>query len=266
MPTLIILRGNTPDREIELGAQTLRIGRGDQNDVVLPDPGKSVSRFHAELRAEQGTFFVVDLNSQNGVWVAGRRVPQARLEPGVPVVLGTYQLVLKPEQLATPSATEATVLMSQVAAAPPSPATVVAPMPPPAPTPAQSPAPLPAPTPAPLLPRAPAQTPAPPPPQPPPRMAAATKAAPRPAPRPAATTKPVTPAKSTKPVTPGGRGIVKWLLIGGSAVLVLAAVIVAGPADAGRQSSFGVGGARARPDASRAARRRTGGAASRTAG
>jgi hypothetical protein len=225
VPTLIILRGNTPDREIELGAQTLRIGRGDQNDVVLPDPGKSVSRFHAELRAEQGTFLVVDLNSQNGVWVAGRRVPQVRLEPGVPVVLGTYQLVLKPERLATPSATEATVLMSQAAAGPPSTATVVAPIPPPAPTPAQSPDPLAAPTPAPLLPRAPAPTPAPPPPHPPPRTAAATKAAPQPAPRPAATTKPVTPAKSTKPVTPGGRGIVKWLLIGGSAVLILAAVI-----------------------------------------
>ena len=77
MATLVILRGSTPDREIEIGERTLRLGRGDQNDVVLPDPAKSVSRFHAELRVEQGRFVVVDLNSQNGVWVAGRRVPQA---------------------------------------------------------------------------------------------------------------------------------------------------------------------------------------------
>jgi hypothetical protein len=221
VPTLIILRGNTPDREIELGAQTLRIGRGDQNDIVLPDPGKSVSRFHAELRAEQGTFFVVDLNSQNGVWVAGRRVPQVKLEPGVPVVLGTYQLVLKPERQAAPSATDATVLMPQAAAGPPGAATMVAPIPPPAPMPARPPAT----TPAPLPPRTPAPPPAPPPPQPPPRMAAAVKAAPKPAPRPAAPAKPVTPARSTKP--PGGRGIVKWLLVGGSAVVVLAAAIAA---------------------------------------
>ncbi len=102
MATLILLRGGTPDREIEIGERTLRLGRGDQNDVVLPDPGKSVSRFHAELRVEQGRFIVVDLNSQNGVWVGGRRVPQVALEPGVPVVLGTYQLILKPERLAQP--------------------------------------------------------------------------------------------------------------------------------------------------------------------
>ena len=111
MATLVILRGNTPDREIELGAHTLRIGRGDQNDVVLPDPAKSVSRFHAELRAEQGTFIVVDLNSQNGVWAAGRRVPKASLEPGVPVVLGSYRLVLKQESPPVPAPTDATLIV-----------------------------------------------------------------------------------------------------------------------------------------------------------
>ena len=211
MPTLVILRGNTPDREIELGAHTLRIGRGDQNDVVLPDPAKSVSRFHAELRAEQGTFIVVDLNSQNGVWVAGRRVPQATLEPGVPVLLGTYQLVLKPERLAAPSATDATVMVSQEAAAPPSAATMVAPMPRPDPPPPPAPPPLPPPTP---------------PPTPPPIRAAA-KVAPKPAPPPAAHAKPATPARSTTPAKPGGSGILKWLLIGGSAVLILG-VVVAG--------------------------------------
>jgi hypothetical protein len=92
---LIIYRGDTLDREIELGERSARIGRGDQNEIVLPDPAKSVSRFHAELRFEQGSFTIVDLNSQNGIWVAGRRVHQAILEPDVPVVLGTYRLMLR---------------------------------------------------------------------------------------------------------------------------------------------------------------------------
>ncbi len=208
MPTLIILRGSAPDREIELGAHTLRIGRGDQNDVVLPDPGKSVSRFHAELRAEQGAFVVVDLNSQNGVWVGGRRVPQVTLEPGVPVALGTYQIVLKPERPATPSSSDATVLVSQAAAGPTSSATMVAPLPAAAATP--------------VSPRTPPAQP------PPPRIPAATTAAPKPAPRPAAPARPAAPVRPTKPASQGGRGIMKWLLIGGSAVLVLAAAIAAG--------------------------------------
>ncbi len=85
MAKLIIFRGSTRDREIEIGERTVRIGRGDQNDIVLHRPGQVLSRFHAELRAEQGGYVIVDLNSQNG-GVAGRRVPQATLEPGVPVV------------------------------------------------------------------------------------------------------------------------------------------------------------------------------------
>ena len=86
-----------------------RIGRGDDNEIVLADPTKSVSRLHAELRFEQGKYSVVDLNSQNGVWVAGRRVPKAELEPGVPVVLGSYKLVLKEERPPAPEISEATV-------------------------------------------------------------------------------------------------------------------------------------------------------------
>ena len=134
MATLILLHGSTPDREIEIGERTLRLGRGDQNDVVLPDPGKSVSRFHAELRVEQGRFIVVDLNSQNGVWVGGRRVPQAALEPGVPVVLGTYQLILlKPERLAQPDASDATVVTGTGTPPLVRQATEIAPMPAPVP-------------------------------------------------------------------------------------------------------------------------------------
>jgi pSer/pThr/pTyr-binding forkhead associated (FHA) protein len=182
--TLILLHGSTPDREIEIGERTLRLGRGDQNDVVLPDPGKSVSRFHAELRVEQGRFIVVDLNSQNGVWVAGRRVPQVALEPGVPVVLGTYQLILKPERLAQPDMSDATVV----------PATDIAPMP--APVPVAPPKP------------------------------AVTAKSPLPA-TPAAPAKPSAQAKPAKQAQPGGRGVLKWALIGGAAVLVLVGGIAA---------------------------------------
>jgi hypothetical protein len=111
VPRLAIYRGETFDREVELGQGSARIGRGDQNEIALPDPAKSVSRFHAELRFEQGRYVIVDLNSQNGTWVAGRRVQQALLEPGVPVILGTFRLVLVPDPVPEASdAGEATIV------------------------------------------------------------------------------------------------------------------------------------------------------------
>lgn len=252
MAKLIIYRGDTLDREIDLGERNARVGRGDQNDIVLPDPAKSVSRFHAELRFEQGKYSIVDLNSQNGTWVAGRRVPQATLEPGVPVVLGTYRLVLKQEQAPPPSDTgEATLIAS---AAPPEPSTAativgasrpVIPAPPPkveAPPPPPPPAPKPEPVPAPK-PERPA---APPPPEPPPPKVEPPKPAPTPEPPPppkAAPPKPAPPkveppkpaappvpppkpAVKPAPAKPAGKGMSKGLLIGGFVLLVL--VVLAG--------------------------------------
>lgn len=91
---LALYRGDAPDRYVDLPEGDVRIGRAHENDVVLEDPGKAVSRFHAELRHEHGRYVIVDLNSQNGVWIAERRVTREPLEPGVAVTIGPYRLVL----------------------------------------------------------------------------------------------------------------------------------------------------------------------------
>lgn len=106
MPKLTIHRGPTLIREIELGEVDLRIGRGEENDVVLPDETKGVSRFHAELRREGGQYSLIDLNSQNGLWVGGRKVQKITLEAGVRVTLATYTLMLVAQAAAaeTPAA------------------------------------------------------------------------------------------------------------------------------------------------------------------
>jgi len=93
--TLLIFKGETIDRTVPLPDGDVRIGRGTQNDVVLEDPGKSVSRFHAELRFENGQFWILDLNSQNGTWVDGERIQKVRLSPGMPVVIGAYRLLIE---------------------------------------------------------------------------------------------------------------------------------------------------------------------------
>lgn len=62
-----------PTAVMRAPARTLRIGRADDNDIVLAD--LSVSRHHAELRnADGGRYEVLDLDSHNGTFLNGARV------------------------------------------------------------------------------------------------------------------------------------------------------------------------------------------------
>jgi ABC-type multidrug transport system ATPase subunit/ABC-type multidrug transport system permease subunit len=70
-----------------LPTRTVRIGRADDNDLVIDD--LVVSRDHAELRAlPDGTYEIVDLGSHNGTYLNGRPVTSALLGPGDIVGIG----------------------------------------------------------------------------------------------------------------------------------------------------------------------------------
>jgi pSer/pThr/pTyr-binding forkhead associated (FHA) protein len=90
---LVVFRDGVVHRALELGARGVTIGRGLQNDLVLEDPDRTISRFHAEVRQETGGWVLLDLNSQNGTWVESRRVDRVELKAGVPVAIGRYSLV-----------------------------------------------------------------------------------------------------------------------------------------------------------------------------
>jgi tetratricopeptide (TPR) repeat protein len=92
---LRIYRDDKLERTVELPVHDLRIGRGAENDLVLEDAGKTVSRFHAELRIEGDQYVVIDLNSQNGTWIDGRRVQRAAVAPGTTIALGHFRLVIE---------------------------------------------------------------------------------------------------------------------------------------------------------------------------
>lgn len=94
MAKLVIFRGDSVETELHLGREAVRIGRDERNTVVLND--KSVSRFHAEVRQEGGTFYIVDTKSRNGVLMNGHQIKgKAALTLGAPVTLGAYELVLE---------------------------------------------------------------------------------------------------------------------------------------------------------------------------
>lgn len=63
-----------------LPTRTVRIGRADDNDLVIDD--LVVSRHHAELRAQpDGSYEIADLGSHNGTYLNGRPVTSAPSAP-----------------------------------------------------------------------------------------------------------------------------------------------------------------------------------------
>src|SRR4051794_27967363 len=71
---LRILDGPGAGMEYALAGPVVRLGRGDENDIVLQDG--NCSRVHAEVvRDGSGRFVVRDLGSRNGIFVNRKKVP-----------------------------------------------------------------------------------------------------------------------------------------------------------------------------------------------
>jgi FHA domain-containing protein len=66
------------------------IGRSQRCDYVLSDP--NVSRRHFELQLRDNDWYVVDLDSTNGVSINGRRIATSQLSPGDEIVAGSSSL------------------------------------------------------------------------------------------------------------------------------------------------------------------------------
>jgi pSer/pThr/pTyr-binding forkhead associated (FHA) protein len=60
-------RGAAGDAERELDAPVVRIGRGTENEMVIDET--AISRVHARVEGEAGTWRIVDLGSTNGTSV-----------------------------------------------------------------------------------------------------------------------------------------------------------------------------------------------------
>jgi ABC transport system ATP-binding/permease protein len=71
-------------------------GRDPRNDVVLDHP--VVSRFHAALEWQAGTWLIKDLNSSNGTFVNERAMQQCLLQAGDMLHIGPYEFQLTPEE------------------------------------------------------------------------------------------------------------------------------------------------------------------------
>jgi hypothetical protein len=89
----IVLEVNGKKHELDQVETT--IGRSKDCDIQLADP--NVSRRHAEVRQEGAAYWVVDLDSTNGMEVNGRRLKRAKLRQGDRITLGSTELLFRRE-------------------------------------------------------------------------------------------------------------------------------------------------------------------------
>lgn len=85
-PALPLLRLTCQGKVTEWNDGPVRIGRAPDNQVVADDA--SLSRHHVEINLTRHGWVLRDLDSANGVWRDGTRLPNVTLRTGDEVLLG----------------------------------------------------------------------------------------------------------------------------------------------------------------------------------
>jgi hypothetical protein len=83
-------------QRLRVDKRSVLLGRSRECDIQIEDA--NVSRRHAELRQEGTSFWIVDLDSTNGLEVNGKRVKRAKLDPGDSFTIGSTELTFSTER------------------------------------------------------------------------------------------------------------------------------------------------------------------------
>ncbi len=88
-PFLEEVVGSDRGRIFEIVSANMKIGRTEENDVVVPS--NSVSKHHAAIeRSEEGYYVIRDLGSKNGIQVNGRPVESVQLSHRDLIQIGDF--------------------------------------------------------------------------------------------------------------------------------------------------------------------------------
>ncbi|KUK46104.1 MAG: FHA domain-containing protein [Anaerolinea thermophila] len=94
------LQDEIPDRayliiggseNFSLEKSVIDIGRHSDNDLILSEP--HVSRHHAQLRAINKRYVIFDVGSTGGLFINGKKISQATLQPGDVIRIGMVNLI-----------------------------------------------------------------------------------------------------------------------------------------------------------------------------
>ncbi len=92
MPRLKLTTPDGASLEFEIPAGSSRIGRAEDNDIVVPDG--SVSSYHGEITLTDSGIHIHDRGSTNGTHVNGQRVEEADIPWGGAFMLGNCKSML----------------------------------------------------------------------------------------------------------------------------------------------------------------------------
>lgn len=105
MPRLKLTTPDGASLEFEIPAEKSRIGRAEDNDIVIPDG--SVSSYHGEITLTDSGIHFHDRGSTNGTHVNGERVEEADIPWGGDFKLGNCPTVLVGDGVEPEAAEEA---------------------------------------------------------------------------------------------------------------------------------------------------------------
>jgi TolB protein len=115
-PRLEVTRGENTGETYKVKLTT-RIGRERDNNIILADP--KVSRYHAEIKLQNGVWTLIDLDSANKTYVNGAPITApVALQPGDRLGFGELELTFRVPGIAT-TETEVPRRAKTPAAAPP---------------------------------------------------------------------------------------------------------------------------------------------------
>lgn len=104
---LIIRQPGHPDRVVRVRKGETRLGRAEDNDIVLSDVG--VSRRHARIMLRDDELRYTDLGSGNGSYYRGRRVDEQNLSDHDEIMIDPFVLTFRVRGAGQPSIEEQTL-------------------------------------------------------------------------------------------------------------------------------------------------------------
>jgi hypothetical protein len=93
MPRLVMMEDDKPGTEHVLKAGITVLGRSPKSDIQLPF--SEVSRKHAEVVWEADGYIILDLGSENGIFVNGQKAKKQVLANGDVVQIGPQKMVFR---------------------------------------------------------------------------------------------------------------------------------------------------------------------------
>ena len=90
MPNLYVVTNDGQIFNFPISKDTVRIGRSNDNDLILAD--NTVSRYHTEIQKRKNDYILADLGSYNGTKLNGKSIQKVLLEHGDKIQIGSSKL------------------------------------------------------------------------------------------------------------------------------------------------------------------------------